>query len=72
MRRGGRRDGVRVAVPGEEGAEAEVLDDGEFGEDFGVVHFEHALGAFGASAQMMRRVMQDEIFNRKDDCFRKG
>ena len=28
----------------EEGAEAEVLDDGEFGEDFGVVHFYHALG----------------------------
>ena len=33
-----------MAVPAEEGAEAEVLDDGELGEDFGVVHFEHALG----------------------------
>lgn len=39
-----RGHGVGVAVPAEEGAEAEVLDDGELGEDFGVVHFEHALG----------------------------
>lgn len=30
-------------VEGEEGAEGEVLDDGELGEDFCVVHFYHAL-----------------------------
>ena len=36
--------GVWVLLPAEEGAEAEMLDDGEFGEDFGVVHFKHALG----------------------------
>ena len=35
--------GVRVAGPLEEGAEREVLDHGELGEDFCVVHFEHAL-----------------------------
>lgn len=34
---------VWVFFPGEEGAEGEVLDDGEFGEDFCVVHFDHAL-----------------------------
>lgn len=35
--------GVGVWGEGEEGAEGEVLDDGEFGEDFCVVHFDHAL-----------------------------
>lgn len=35
--------GVRVRVEAEEGAEAEVLHDGELGQDFGVVHFQHAL-----------------------------
>ena len=35
--------GVGVWAEGEEGAEGEVLDDGEFGEDFCVVHFYHAL-----------------------------
>lgn len=29
----------RVALPCEEGAEGEVLDDGEFGKYLGVVHF---------------------------------
>ena len=43
MSRWWRRDGVGVAVPAEKRAEAEVLDDGELGEDFGVVHLEHAL-----------------------------
>jgi hypothetical protein len=38
------RYGIRIAFPAKEGAEAEVLDDGEFGENFCVVHFDHALG----------------------------
>lgn len=37
-------NGGWVLVPTEEGAEFEVLDDGELGEDFDVVHFEHSLG----------------------------
>lgn len=51
---GGRGRGrVGVGVEAEEGAEAEVLDDGELGQDFGVVHFDHALvnlGPAGADA----------------------
>ena len=43
MDRRGRDRGVRVRVEAEEGAEAEVLHDGELGQDLGVVHFEHAL-----------------------------
>lgn len=34
---------VGVGFPGEEGAEREVLDDRELGENFGVVHLDHAL-----------------------------
>ena len=37
------RRGVWVELPAEERAEGEVLHDGEFGEDFCVVHFDHAL-----------------------------
>ena len=37
--------GGRVGGEGEEGAEGEVLDYGEFGEDFCVVHFDHSLFA---------------------------
>ena len=32
-----------VRGPGEEGTEGEVLDDGKFGKDFHIVHFDHAL-----------------------------
>ncbi len=49
----GRRGGVRVWVEAEEGAEAEMLHDGELGQDFGVVHFQHAfvdLAPAGADA----------------------
>lgn len=35
--------GVGIALPAEEGAEGEVLHHWEFGEDFGNVHFQHAL-----------------------------
>lgn len=35
--------GVWVFFPGEQRAEGEVLNDGEFGENFCVVHFNHAL-----------------------------
>ncbi len=41
-------NGVGIAIPAEEGAEAEVLDDGEFGEDFCVVHFDHSLEVFSS------------------------
>lgn len=40
---GGRDGGVGVGVEGEEGAEGEVLDYRELGEDLCVVHFYHAL-----------------------------
>ena len=42
----GRRCGVRVRVEAEEGAEAEMLHDGEFGQYFCVVHFDHAFVNF--------------------------
>ena len=35
--------GGGIGGPGEEGAEGEVLNYGEFGEDFSVVHLDHAL-----------------------------
>ncbi len=38
--------GVRVPVEAEEGAEAEVLHDGELGQNFCVVHFDHAFVDF--------------------------
>ena len=35
--------GIRIGGPAEKGAEGEVLDNGEFREDFRVVHLDHAL-----------------------------
>jgi hypothetical protein len=35
--------GIWVFFPGEQRAEGEVLDYGEFGEDFCVIHFYHTL-----------------------------
>ena len=38
-----RWNGVRISIPAEERAESEMLHDGEFGQDFCVVHFDHTL-----------------------------
>ena len=46
MDRCGRRCGVGVRVKAEEGAEAEMLHDGEFRQYFCVVHFDHAFVDF--------------------------
>lgn len=32
-----------VMFPAEKGTEGKMLDDGEFGEDLGIIHFDHAL-----------------------------
>ena len=42
-------NGVRVPLPAEERAEAEMLYDGELGEHFCVVHFDHALGCLSSN-----------------------
>ena len=47
---------IRIALPGEEGAEGEVLDDGIFGEDFGVKHLDHALVDLAPSIPDARNV----------------
>lgn len=46
MDRSGWRCGVGVPVEAEEGAEAEMLHDGELGQHFCVVHFDHAFVDF--------------------------
>jgi hypothetical protein len=45
--------GVGVAIETEEGAEGEVLHDGELGKDFGVVHFDHALSVKSTSCILL-------------------
>lgn len=58
-------NGVRVRVEAEEGAEAEMLHDGELGQDLGVVHFQHALvdlapaGADAGDVVEHRRVLPE-------------
>ena len=46
MDRSGWRCGVGVRIEAEEGAEAEMLYDGELGQYFCVVHFDHAFVDF--------------------------
>lgn len=43
MNSGWRRNSAGVAVPAEQRAKAEVLDNREFGEHFSVIHFDHTL-----------------------------
>lgn len=51
--------GLWVVVPGEEGAKGEMLDDGELGEDFDIVHFNHALVDLGPAGLDARDVEED-------------
>lgn len=65
MHGSGRGSGVRVRVEAEEGAEAEMLHDGELRQDFSVVHFQHALvdlapaGANAGDVVEHRRVLPE-------------
>ena len=57
-RRRRRRGGARIALPAEEGAEAEMLHDWELAQDFDVVHLQHALVDLAPSGSHAGDVVQ--------------
>ena len=51
-----RWDGIWIMVEAEQRAEGEMLHDGEFGEDFCVVHFKHALNSVSVYVYKICRI----------------
>lgn len=58
MNSGWRRNSAGVAVPAEQRAKAEVLDNREFGEHFSVIHFDHTLVDLGPASLDTRNIIQ--------------